>query len=146
MSNPSKYPSSIVAIHDSLIVAFEGALESKRSQTNKDWLSAAQMSGRFLPLKTSPRPQDLLDRFQAFCSRSECRSAVICSRNICTDTNLISFHALEAGYRVFVAISELEHQVTPDVLRLTNAGASVLGRTTFEREALLFSRNGEDDA
>lgn len=125
-------PLGIITLSTSLVVLIR---EDANSAYGPDqWFQHIQSDNHLLALTPSLEQIDALTEFYKSHAGSDCRSVVICAPSISSEVTFISLHALETGYRVFVVALDLEDEVTPQILRLTNSGVNVLNRATFEAE------------
>ena len=138
MSRDAVYPNNAIVLSRSLVVEVKSGKEKNETfYSVEDWLPHISSVDRLLVLDTATDHGDGLKKFADFQNGTECPLVVICTRKICALSNLISFSALESGFRVFVVIDNENDMISPPILRLTHIGVTVMAKADFEDETQL---------
>ena len=135
MTDQLRRPANLITLDTALVVLLVAPTNATNdSSTSESWINQLPSPNNLLTLHTDTSLDQTLTDFHTFHSGSACQSIVIWTDKVDAQVNMIAFHALESGYRVFLVARDLDTKITPAVLRLTHVGVSVMSVDEFEAE------------
>lgn len=144
MIDELRRPANLVTLETALVVSLMVRPKTKNlSFTTEEWLDQLSSPNHLLTLRTDKSLDETLTDFHNFHSGSGCRSIVVWTDTIHPFVNMIAYHGLEFGYRVFLIVRDLGTNITPAVLRLSHAGVTVMSVDDFEAETTHFEKQTE---
>ena len=124
-------PSNMIALDSTLLVevGFTGERGTKPTS-----LTTLFRTDKLLMIEVQTDPARVLKDFHICHTQTKYKCVLINAYSMNTTVNLVAFKALEVGFRVYIILNDQESIISAPLLRLLNAGVSVLSRTDFMDE------------